>query len=92
MSTWQDRRERATLIRALSVMLAICPDCATVSFKTTWDGPAARWRVVVYHLPTCVCLRHAPSRRACDRWLVDQLTAAGVYVADYCDIVAGLHR
>jgi len=92
MSTWHDRRERAALVQALSVMTCVCPDCATASFKTTWDGTAGRWRVIVYHLPTCVCLRHAPSRRACDSWLTDMLRAGGVYVADYLDIVAGLHR
>jgi hypothetical protein len=91
MSTY-DRQERTKLAWALGKMFCVCPDCGSTSFKTCWDGPAARWRVVVYHLPSCVVMRHAPSRRACDRWLTDQLQAAGVYVADYLDIVAGLHR
>ena len=92
MTAWHDRKERAALVRTLSLMTVVCPDCATASYRVTWDGTAARWRVVVFHLRSCVCLRHAPSRRACDRWLTDQLTAAGLYVADYCDIVTGLHR
>lgn len=80
------------LVQALSLMTCVCPDCCTAGYRVHWDGTADRWRVIVFHLKSCVVIRHAPSRRACDRWLTDQLQAAGVYVADYLDVVVGEHR
>lgn len=67
-----------------------CPDCYG-GCAVKRDRDRGRWRITVWHLPTCPALRTARMRRAVDRYLTDML-AASVALAHYGDEIEGRHR
>jgi hypothetical protein len=87
-------RERESLQRALAEMAFHCPDCARHDGKIEWCAGNRRYRVVVYHDPSCPAMRSSTLRKAVDRYIRDGLIATGgYYSADYNDHdVVGLHR